>query len=325
MDLLSELSQTFLSPMVLAFALGVIASLMRSSLKFPEGLYLGLTIYLLFAIGLKGGLKLSYVRFWEILPVVFVSVVFCILSPIWCYIILRKLGKLDVANSAAIAAHYGCVSAVTFSAAIGYLEGRNVQYEGYMPALLAIMEIPAIIVALFIAGRQNPETHSSMRKILHELLTGKGTILLLGGIAIGFLTGKEGYEKIAPLFDAPFTGMLTLFLLDAGIAAGRKLSEAWKAGAFLFAFAVLVPIFHGFLGILVSYGMDLSPGGAVVFGTLAASASYIAAPSAVRIAIPEASPSYYLTMSLAITFPFNVILGIPIYYQIASLLYGGMH
>ncbi|MCC5814343.1 MAG: sodium-dependent bicarbonate transport family permease [Leptospira sp.] len=322
MEIFSELSQTFFSPMVLAFLLGVIAAVVRSSLKFPEGLYIGLTIYLLFAIGLKGGLKLSDVSFFDILVPFLLAILFCILTPIWCYALLRKFGKMDTPNAAAIAAHYGCVSAVTFSAAIGYLDTQKVEYEGYMPALLAIMEIPAIIVALFIAGRHSTDKNSSMKKILHELLTGKGTILLLGGICIGLLTGKDGYEKVAPLFDAPFTGALTLFLLDAGIVAGKKLSETFKAGFFLVAFAILVPIIHGFLGIVGAYAIGMSMGGAVVFGTLTASASYIAAPSAVRIALPSASPSYYLTMALAITFPFNVTLGIPIYYNMAKWIYG---
>lgn len=321
MEFFKELSQTFLSPMVLAFLLGIITSLVRSSFKFPEGVYFGLTVYLLFAIGLKGGLKLSFVPFAEIILPILVAIALCVLSPIWCYWILRRIGKLNVANSAAIAAHYGCVSAVTFSACIGYLENRNEFYEGYMPALLAIMEIPAIIVALYIAGRHSANQESSMKKILHELLTGKGTILLIGGIFIGLLSGKEGYEKIAPLFDAPFTGVLTLFLLDAGIVAGKKIGEALKAGLFLFSFAILIPIFHAILGILAGFWLQLSVGGAVVLGTLSASASYIAAPSAVRIAIPEASPSYYLTMALAITFPFNVTLGIPLYYNIAKFFY----
>ncbi len=323
MEIIHELSRTFSNPLVLAFLLGVFASLIGSSLKFPEGLYVGLTIYLLFAIGLKGGVKLYNISFLDILPSVILSITFCVLSPVWCYWILRKLGKLSVADSAAIAAHYGCVSAVTFSACLSYLENRNIQYEGFMPALLAIMEVPAILVVLYIAARHNPETSSSMKKIIHELLTGKGSILLLGGIFIGLVSGKEGYEKIAPFFDAPFTGVLTLFLLDAGIVAGKKLFDVWKSGIFLFSFSILIPLFHGTLGILLAKLIGLSSGGAVVFGTLAASASYIAAPSAVRIALPEANPSYYLTMALAITFPFNVTVGIPIYYQISSLVYGG--
>lgn len=307
--------------MVLAFLLGILASVLRSDLKFPEGLYLGLTIYLLLAIGLKGGVKLSHAQFSEVLPVALVAIGFCISIPLWSYGILRKIGGLDATNSAAIAAHYGCVSAVTFSSAVGYLDTIGVGYEGFMPALLAIMEIPAIIVALFLAGRNSQAGTTSMSKILHELLTGKGTILLLGGIAIGLLSGDRGYTQIGPLFDAPFAGVLTLFLLDAGIVAGKKLGDVFRAGFFLLGFALVMPMIHAALGIWAGYILGLTLGGAVVFGTLCASASYIAAPAAVRMALPTANPSYYLTMSLAITFPFNVILGIPIYYNLATLIY----
>ncbi|WCL50846.1 sodium-dependent bicarbonate transport family permease [Leptospira sp. GIMC2001] len=322
MDLFSSLSATFLTPMVLAFLLGIIASVLKSDLKFSDGLYLGLTIYLLFAIGLKGGVKLSKSSIIEVYPIFLVAIAFCIAIPIWCFYILKNLLKIDGINASAIAAHYGCVSAVTFSSAIIYLETLKVSFEGFMPALLAIMEIPAIIIALFLAAKYNTQQTTSMRRILHELLTGKGTILLMGGILIGLLSGETGFTKIAPLFDAPFSGVLTLFLLDAGIVAGRKLKDTLSAGIYLFLFAIIMPVLHAILGLFASHAIGLSLGGATIFATLCASASYIAAPAAVRMALPTANPSYYLSMSLAITFPFNVIFGIPLYYKIAGMVYG---
>ena len=324
MDILQPLIQSLLSPMVLAFALGVFATLVKSDLKFPDEIYSALTIYLLFAIGVKGGAKLDGVSLVELLRPGMVAIGLSLLIPVWCFYILHKLGKLDGINAAAIAAHYGSVSAVTFGEAVAFLEIMSISFEAFMPALLAVMEVPAIILALVLARRSVPVTagQHGWGKILHELLTSKGIILLMGGMAIGLLSGEKGYTQIAPLFDEPFRGVLTFFLLEVGLVTGRRLYDLKKVGPFLAVFGMVMPALHGLLGVWLGQWAGLSIGGATILGTLAASASYIAAPAAVRVALPQANPSLYLTSSLAITFPFNVVFGIPLYYMFAKWIFG---
>jgi len=324
MDILQALSTSLLSPMVLAFVLGLFATLVRSDLKFPDELYTALTIYLLFAIGLKGGMKLDGMSLGVVGGPLLAAVSLSAVIPVWCFFLLKKIVRLDAMNAGAIAAHYGSVSAVTFSAVLAFLETERVPVEGYVPALLAVMEAPAIIVAVFLALRSAKSADArpgDMKKLLHDLLTGKGILLLLGGLAIGLMCGKNGFEQVAPLFDAPFKGVLTLFLLEVGLVAGRRLKDLKSAGWRLAAFALIMPVLHGFLGAAVGKWCGLGAGGATVLATLAASASYIAAPAAVRIALPQASPALYLTSSLAITFPFNIVLGIPLYHAFAKCLF----
>lgn len=325
MDLTHLLSSSLLSPMVMAFALGIAASLLKSDLHFPEELYTALTIYLLFAIGLKGGMKLEGLSLsvvgWPLAGAIFLSIVI----PIWSFFLLRGVVRLDSANAGAVAAHYGSVSAVTFSAALAFLENGKVAVEGFAPALLAVMEAPAILVAVFMAlkfAQKGSNQTSQFGRLVHELLTGKGIILLLGGLLIGLLSGKKGFEQVAPLFDAPFKGVLAIFLLEVGLVTGSRISDMGTAGWRLVAFALLMPIVHGFIGAFVGRECGLSVGGMTVLATLAASASYIAAPAAVRVALPQASPALCLTSALAITFPFNVVVGIPIYYGFAKYLGG---
>jgi hypothetical protein len=309
-----------LSPMVLAFVLGGIATLVRSDLKFPEELYIGLSIYLLLAIGLKGGAALSETPFPVILWPALATLALGLGIPIVAYVILRRLGRFEIADAAALAAHYGSVSAVTFAAVQTFLEALKVPYEGFTPTLVALLEVPAIIVALLIA-RVAMGQGGNWGELIHELLAGKSILLLLGGLVIGFLAGQAGLKQVAPLFVDPFKGVLTLFLLEMGMVAARRLGDLRKVGMFLVAFGILMPIASGIAGIWLGRLTGLSPGGAVVLGTLAASASYIAAPAAVRIALPQANPSYYLTASLAITFPFNLAIGIPLYYGLSNLFY----
>lgn len=321
--MIDSLLTSLLSPMVLAFALGIVAALVRSDLKVPDALSATLSIYLLLAIGLKGGAKLEGISVAEFLRPLAGALGLCVVIPVVCFIVLRKLGRFATVDAAAVAAHYGSVSVVTFSACLGYLDGLKIDYEPYLPALLAIMEVPAIVIAIFLARRgSQPEAvpSSGRAEIFHELLTGKGTLLLVGGLAIGLACGKDGHAQIAPLFDAPFRGVLTLFLLDVGVVTGRRLFELRKTGAFLAGFGIVMPLLHGLLGTLVGHWCGLGTGGATVLGTLAASASYIAAPAAVRVALPQANPALYLTAPLAITFPFNVVLGIPIYHACAKFL-----
>lgn len=321
MDLFSSFGASLVSPMVLAFVLGIVATLLRSDLKFPEGMYMGLTIYLLFAIGLKGGVKLTSVQLADFYKPCVAAIGMCLTIPLVAYAVLHKIGKMDKLNAAAIAAHFGSVSAVTFSEGTSFLDLMNIPYEGYMPALLAIMEIPAIIIAIYLAKKAMPQSESKLGQIMHELFTNKGTMLLLGGICIGLLTGKKGFEQVAPFYDGLFRGILCLFLLEVGLVAGRRLYDLKKVGLFLFAFGIIMPVVHATVGILLGQWAGLSMGGATIFGLLCASASYIAAPAAVRIAIPEANPTFYLTGSLAIAFPFNVTIGLPLYLTIANYIY----
>jgi hypothetical protein len=312
-----------LSPMILAFLLGIVATLLKSDLKFPEELYLSLTIYLLIAIGLKGGYKLSLVPFAEVYKPLGFALILGALIPVWSFVILRYLGHFDVPNAAAIAAHYGSVSAATFSATLAFLDAHQTAYEGYMPGLLAVLEVPAILVAIFLAKLLDKSGKTgSLSEVMRELLTGKSTVLLVGCLAIGLLAGKSGWEQVAPFFDTPFRGILMLFLMEAGLVTGRRLKDLKRVGVFLIGFGILMPFLHALLGLVVAKWSGLSMGGAMIFAVLMASASYIAAPAACRVALPQASPTYYLTAALAITFPFNIIFGMPIYYELAQSLYG---
>ncbi|MBX3721263.1 MAG: sodium-dependent bicarbonate transport family permease [Turneriella sp.] len=321
MDILHVLWLNLQTPMILAFLLGIIATLLKSDLRFPDGMYTGLTIYLLLAIGLKGGVKLSLAPLSQVWLPALMAFALCIVIPVAAFVILRNLGKFDAVNAAAIAAHYGSVSAVTFSEAQAFLDSQGIAYEGFMPSLLALMEIPAIMVALFLV-RARGHKGAGLGNTAHELFAGKGTLLLVGGLAIGLISGKKGFEQFAPLFDTPFRGVLVLFLLEVGIVTGRRLADLKHAGIFLVLFGILFPLLSAAAALPLAKLCGLSYGGAMIFATLAASASYIAAPSAIRLALPEASPAYYLTASLAITFPFNVAVGLPLYLTAARTLYG---
>jgi hypothetical protein len=308
------------SPMVLAFVLGVVATLVHSDLRFPEELYTGLSIYLLLAIGLKGGAELAETSLQQLWAPALATLFLGVSIPIAAYALLRRFGRMEVADAAAIAAHYGSVSAVTFAAVQTFLDALQMPYEGFMPTLVALLEVPAIIIALLIA-RMQLGGGGSWGEVIRELLVGKSILLLLGGLIIGALAGKSGLAQVAPLFVDPFRGVLTLFLLEMGMVAARRFRDLRKVGGFLIGFGILLPIVNGAIGIWLGQLAGLSEGGAIVLGTLAASASYIAAPAAVRIALPQANPSFYLTASLAITFPFNLALGIPLYYGLGNLLY----
>ncbi len=339
MPLLPSLLDSLLSPMVLAFLLGLVAVWVRSDLKIPEQFYAAMTIYLLFGIGLKGGAKLDGVALADFARPAGAALLLCVAIPAWSFVILRRLGRFGMTDAAAVAAHYGSVSVVTFGASLAFLDARGVAHEGFLPAVLALMEVPGILVALVLARSVGatgaaavpasahafvPATFRTgeWRQLLHELFASKGILLLVGGLAIGLLSGKKGYEQVGPFFDAPFRGVLALFLLELGLAAGRRLADLRRAGAFLAVFAVVMPLLHGLLGVWLGRQVGLSLGGATVLGTLAASASYIAAPAAVRVALSAANPALYLTASLAVTFPFNVVIGIPAYFAFARWLFG---
>ncbi len=321
MTLLAILKTNLLSPIVLAFALGIAARLMRSELRLPKDLYTSLSIYLLFALGLKGGVELSHASYSTIIGPGIATIVLGCITPITSYLVLRYLGRFDDADSAAIAAHYGSVSAVTFIAAQTFVTSMGEAPEGFMPTLLTLMESPGIHIALAI-GALKVSGERPVSDTLHEILTGRTMVLLVGGLVVGYLMGEDGWHAVQPFFESGFKGALTLFLLEMGIVAAERLGDLRKVGAFLLAFGVVMPIAHGALGATLASLSGLSIGGSTMLAAMAASASYIAAPPAARMSLPTANPTYYLTASLAITFPFNVTLGIPIYYRIAQLLHG---
>ena len=321
MQNIDSLAANLLSPIILAFVLGVIASLIRSDLKLPRAIYNALSIYLLLAIGLKGGVELNQTSVSAFAGPALLTLFLGIITPIIAYNVLRRLGRFDRVNASAIAAHYGSVSAVTFIVAVSFGAATGQEAEGFMPALVAILEVPAIFVGLMIAFTRDKRA-GSMKGALHEVLAGRSIVLLVGGLLIGLAVGPSGFEPVEPFFVSGFQGALTLFLLEMGIVAASRLKDLREVGLFLVGFGIFVPIFHGLLAIWLSSFVGLSVSGSAVLGAMVSSASYIAAPAAVRIALPEANPTFYLTASLGITFPFNVTIGIPIYYAFAAWIVG---
>lgn len=297
------------SPPVLAFILGLSLVLIRSPLQIPGQIFDFLSIYLLLAIGIKGGVSLSTTPAQEVWLPILVSIGVGCIIPVAVFYGLKILTPLDKINRGALAAHYGSTSLVTFTAGFVFLENAKLAVEGYMPSLLAVMEVPGIIVGILLAKRSAKS--GTLSTALNEVLTSKSIILLIGGILIGFITGPTGYEKVEPFFGQIFTGMLTVFLLQLGIQAGKSVKEARRAGFGLLAFALGFPIFAGALGVSIAQAIGISQGGSVVFGLLCSSASYIAAPAAVKLSLPDAKPGLYITTSLGITFPMNLFVGIP--------------
>jgi hypothetical protein len=313
----------FLSPIVLAFALGIIAGLIRSELELPEAVLKLLAIYLLFSIGLKGGSELAKVEFAEVSGLLFATLALTIAIPVVCFYALRAFGRLDVANAAAVAAHYGSVSSVTFFTAITLAKTMGTPSEGYMTGVVALMEW-GVIVALMLARWNLGQERGGMtiRELVVDTLRGRGIILLTGGMVIGMLTGDRGWSQIAPFYDDLFRGILMLFLLEMGMTAVRQFRSFAQVGVVMTVFAVVAPLLLGLLGTWVGHAVGLSTGGAFVLGAVCASASYIDAPAACRAALPQANPGIYLTASLGVTFPFNLLVGLPIYYQFARWLGG---
>jgi uncharacterized protein len=314
-----DLVQTNLtSPPVLAFVLGAFAALARSDMRLPAAASSLLSAYLLLAIGLKGGKELAAASPTELAWPLVATVAIGVVSPLVVFAVLRWRNRFSLVDAGGIAAHYGSVSAVTFTAAVGFVASAGYAAEGFLPALLAIMEIPGIVVPLvlvaYLGGR------ATIRSAVSEVLMGRSIVLLAGGTVIGLIGGASGYEQVAPFFDAPFKGVLTLFLLDLGAQAGLHLRSVRQVGGYLVALALLAPPIFGVIGAVAGTIAGLSVGGAAILAAMAASASYIAAPAAVGIALPEANPAYSLTAALAITFPFNLLIGIPLYLETARIL-----
>jgi uncharacterized protein len=308
-----------LDPLVLFFALGFIARLAKSDLRLPESLYEALSIYLLLAIGLKGGVEIARQSAGNLLPEVGTILLMGALLPLPAFAILRAIGKFSRADAGSIAGHYGSVSVVTFAVGVAYLNERKVAFEAYMPLFVAILEIPGIVVGILLA-KSDSWRSVEWGELLREVLLGKSIVLLLGGLAIGWLAGAEALKPIEPFYTTLFKGVLSLFLLEMGLVAASRISEVRKSGLFLVLFATLIPLTYGVVGALVGHWLGLSLGGVTLLAILAASASYIAAPTAMRIAVPKANPGLSIGAALGVTFPFNIIVGVPIYFWMAETL-----
>jgi uncharacterized protein len=304
---------------VLGFIFGFAASRVKSDVRVPDAIYQFLSIYLLFGIGLKGGHSLKSTPLADLVVPALATLACGVLIPLLAFTFLKLARGLNNVDRGSIAAHYGSTSLVTFSAAILFLESNSIFVEGFAPALLTIMEIPGLIVGIFLASR-SLTTKVGWAETMREVLLGKTVLLLIGGLAIGFITSNQGYEKVSPFFVDLLSGFLVLFLIHLGYLAGSSFAEIKSVGRPLVIFAVLFPILSGAIGVTAGSLIGLSVGGATMLGVLSASASYIAAPAAVSVALPQASKTIALMSSIGITFPFNLILGIPIYYRFAELL-----
>jgi hypothetical protein len=310
---------TGVDPIVLFFLLGLVAGLGRSDLRLPGSIYEFLSVVLLLAIGLKGGAELARQSLGALLPQMLAVILMGLLLPLLAYPVLRGLGRLRRADAASIAAHYGSVSVGTYAVAVAWLVAREVHYEEYMPLMLVLLEMPAIVVGILLARGVSAETN--WKELAHEVFLGKSIVLLVGGLLIGWAAGPEALEPVGGLFFGLFHGVLALFLLEMGLVAAGQFGSLRRHGVFLVAFGVVFPLFGAVVGGSLGLLLGLSPGGTMLLAVLAASASYIAVPAAMRLALPEANPALSLTASLGVTFPFNILVGVPLYYGLAEQLH----
>jgi hypothetical protein len=377
MDILSIIQANLLTPLVLFFILGIIAARVKSDLRIPDAISSMLPIYLLAAIGLQGGIEMRKTGLDTFVLPMFVAIVLSIAMTLYHYQILRRLGKFNIFDSYALASTYGAVGAVTFSVGLSFLRSQNIQSEGYMAAILAVLEPISFILSIFLVnsavaksrkkkedqafpdGKNSSSSNMSkkgkgeavehdkdarartvtrvddesttmenytnskkMRTVLHETLAGKSIVILLGSIVIGYVIGEQGFASIKIVFEDLFFGALVIFLLEMGVVAGQRLGDIRKVGPFLVVFAIVTPTVNGIIGVTISAYLGLTIGGAVMFGTLMASASFIAAPAIFRTAMPKANPSLYITSALGITFPYIVIALLPILLILSSALHG---
>ncbi|NOJ30254.1 MAG: sodium-dependent bicarbonate transport family permease [Nitrososphaeraceae archaeon] len=383
MDILAIVQANVLTPIVLFFILGVIAARIKSDLRIPDAISSILPIYLLAAIGLHGGIEMRKTGFESMVIPMIAAIVLSIIMTLYHYQILRKIGKFNIFDSYALASTYGAVGAVTFSVGLSFLRSQSISSEGYLAAILAVLEPISFILSIFLVNsaavkniqkkreqllsekelqkkssstdilKDHPKqevatehkkaehnhtfttskevdelqksvtTKSNMLEVLHETITGKAIVILLGSIVIGYVIGEHGFESIKIVFDDLFFGALVIFLLEMGVVAGQRLSDIRKVGLFLIIFALVIPTLNGTIGVVTFTYLGLSTGGAVLFGTLMASASFIAAPAIFRTAIPKANPSLYLTSALGITFPYIVIVLLPVLLILSTTLHGG--
>ncbi|MBU9722927.1 MULTISPECIES: sodium-dependent bicarbonate transport family permease [Bacillaceae] len=314
-----------LSPMILFFLLGIIAVLVNSDLKVPTAFYSGYTMIILFTIGIKGGVELRNVSIMEMLPTIGAAIFLSLLMFFIAHLLISKVFRYPVVDSFAIAAHYGSVSAVTFIAALAFLDKVGMPYESYMSAVLVIMEGPAIILAIILYklyasshGEKDTNPNANLKHVIKEAFFGKSIFLLLGGIFIGLVAHVDGLAMIQPLFGDLFYGILCIFLLHMGMIATQSLLKIRNISPVSFLFAFILPLIGGALGVITGNLIGLSTGGAMILGVLSGSASYIAAPAAIGQAMPKANSGLYLGSSLGLTLPFNLIIGIPLFYWFAT-------
>jgi len=312
---------TFSSPIILFFLLGALAATLRSELAIPEALAKGMSLYLMAAIGLKGGVAVAESGIdGEVIVALAAGIAASLLIPLMAFAALRAFAGLDRINAGAVAAHYGSVSVVTFVTANEVLGAVALPPAGYMVAVLAVMETPAILSGLLLARGGNGPGSTGRSELLREVMLNASVVLLLGSFAIGAIAGPTGFEEVRPVFEGGFKGILCLFLLDMGLIAARRLMASRALSWRLAILAIAFPLINGVLGALVGVWIGLDPGSAAAFAVLCASASYIAVPAAMRLALPQADPGIYLTMSLSITFPFNILFGIGIYAELVRRL-----
>ena len=341
-----------LNPPVLFFFMGMLAVFLKSDLEIPQPLPKLFSLYLLFAIGFKGGHEIHKSGIdQEVAMTLLAAILLAAIVPIYSFFILKI--QLDAYNAAAIAAAYGSISAVTFVTATSFLEQQAIPipYGGHMVAALALMESPAIIVGLVlvkifsqphkvketeplaIGGKQPSQTSDSKTseaeekgiawsEVLREAFLNGSVFLLLGSLIVGIITSENGWQRLEVFTGEIFYGMLTFFLLDMGIVAARRFGDLLKSGSFVLGFSILMPLFNATIGIAIAKLIGMSVGNALLFAVLCASASYIAVPAAMRMTVPEANPSLYISMALALTFPFNIVIGIPVYLAIIHFVWG---
>lgn len=324
MTIFELISQNLLTPAILFFILGVSAGFFKSDLEIPDSISRYLSIYLMMAIGFKGGVAIANTNEFgtEVVATIFAGIAIGFLQPFLAYYLLRLTTKLDKPTAAALSAHYGSISMVTFVTAAAFLKTNEVIYAGYIVAVLALMEAPAILSGLFIAHKADPKTdiHKNEEKKLltKEIFTNGAILLLLGSFIIGWATGQSGMDKVEGFLVTPFQGILCLFLLDMGLLVAKNLHHLKNFTLSLILFGIYMPLIGAAAGIGLSIIIGLDLGTATLFTVLCASASYIAVPAAMRLALPEAKAAIYVPMSLAVTFPFNVIVGIPLYYSLTK-------
>lgn len=306
----------YMSPIALFFAFGIFAGVLKSDLKLPSTINDFIGYFLLFSIGLKGGVELEGQPILYLIPQFVAVAMMGFVLPLVAYPFLKKMGRLKKVDAASLAAHYGSVSVGTFAVCVAFLNRQNVSFEPYAPIYVVILEVPAIIVGLLLAkGLSN---RVSMRSTMMECLTSKAVVLLVGGLFIGALSGKKELAPFTTFYFDMFYGFLALFLIDMGLSVSEKLKEVQKYGAFLIAFGLIMPLVGAMLAMGLGVFMNMSLGGVVVLATLGASSSYIAVPAAYKISLPEANLGLSMGSSLGVTFPFNIFFGIPLYYYIAT-------
>jgi len=342
--ILESLERNLLTPIPLCFLLGIICTRIHGGIKIPKELYYSIAIFLLMSIGFIGGHELAHeyqahgvATIWK--PALVTLFLGCI-TPLTSFVVLRYIGGMSIADSAGIAAHYGSTSAVTYAVANSFVEQSNHPANSFLPTLVTLLECPGIAIALVLGAalsareraakaalKKGAARESKLFEALYEVMTGQSIMLMAGLLVIGFISTLFMDEKaFSPFYDffqskgMLFRGALCIFLLEMGLVAGERLGDLVKVGPFLVAFGILMPLFHGFLGAYFGHLAGLNLGGCTVLAAIVASASYIAAPPAVRLTLPEANPTYSITAALAITFPFNIAFGIPIYYEMAKWL-----